>query len=218
MKPGTALCRPISLSLLFFLIFFLTQPVSAASNTIIDEWKNVPLPEAPPLKSVVIDPRTTAFLILDIQLPMCGAEQRPRCAVSVPKIAAFLLEARVRAMPIVYSLTSTGTPENVVPAVSPLPGEPAVKSSVDKFYNTDLEKILKEKGVQTVVIVGTAAHGAVLHTATGAAIRGLQVIIPVDGMSAIEPYAEQYTAWHMLNAPGTRARTTLTSFDRMSFK
>ena len=104
-----------------------------------------------------------------------------------------------------------------MPAVSPLPGEPSVRSSVDKFYNTDLEKILKEKGVKTVIIVGTAAHGAVLHTATGAAMRGLQVIIPVDGMSAIEPYAEQYTAWHMLNAPGTRARTTLTTFDRMSF-
>ena len=69
-----------------------------------------------------------------------------------------------------------------------------------------------------MIIVGTAAHGAVLHTATGAAMRGLQVIIPIDGMSAIETYAEQYTAWHMLNAPGTRVRTTLTTFAQMSFK
>ena len=128
------------------------------------------------------------------------------------------MQARVRAMPVVYSLTPTGTVENIVPAVYPLPGEPSVRSSVDKFYNTDLEKILKEKGVKTVVIVGTAAHGAVLHTATGAAMRGLNVIIPVDGMSAIETYAEQYTAWHMLNAPGTRARATLTTFGMMSFK
>ena len=203
--------------MLLLVMVFLSSSVSAAPATLIDEWASVPIPAAPPLKSVVIDPRTTAFLILDIQLPMCGAEQRPRCAASVPKIAAFLLDARMRAMPVVYSLTPTGTPENIVPAVSPLPGEPSVRSSVDKFYNTDLEKILKEKGVKTVIIVGTAAHGAVLHTATGAAMRGLQVIIPVDGMSAIEPYAEQYTAWHMLNAPGTRARTTLTTFDRMSF-
>ena len=206
-----------TLLMLLLVMVFLSSPVSAAPATLIDEWASVPIPAAPPLKSVVIDPRTTAFLILDIQLPMCGAEQRPRCAASVPKIADFLLDARMRAMPVIYSLTPTGTPENIVPAVSPLPGEPSVRSSVDKFYNTDLEKILKEKGVKTVIIVGTAAHGAVLHTATGAAMRGLQVIIPVDGMSAIEPYAEQYTAWHMLNAPGTRARTTLTTFDRMSF-
>jgi len=203
--------------MLLLVMVFLSSSVSAAPATLIDEWTSVPIPAAPPLKSVVIDPRTTAFLILDIQLPMCGVEQRPRCAASVPKIAAFLLDARMRAMPVVYSLTPTGTPENIVPAVSPLPGEPSVRSSVDKFFNTDLEKILKEKGVKTVIIVGTAAHGAVLHTATGAAMRGLQVIIPVDGMSAIEPYAEQYTAWHMLNAPGTRAKTTLTTFDRMSF-
>ena len=206
-----------TLFMLLLVMVFLSSSVSAAPATLIDEWASVPIPAAPPLKSVVIDPRTTAFLILDIQLPMCGAEQRPRCAASVPKIAAFLLDARMRAMPVIYSLTPIGTPENIVPAVSPLPGEPSVRSSVDKFYNTDLEKILKEKGVKTVIIVGTAAHGAVLHTATGAAMRGLQVIIPVDGMSAIEPYAEQYTAWHMLNAPGTRARTTLTTFDRMSF-
>ncbi len=206
-----------TLFMLLLVMVFLSSSVSAAPATLIDEWASVPIPAAPPLKSVVIDPRTTAFLILDIQLPMCGAEQRPRCAASVPKIADFLLDARMRAMPVIYSLTPTGTPENIVPAVSPLPGEPSVRSSVDKFYNTDLEKILKEKGVKTVIIVGTAAHGAVLHTATGAAMRGLQVIIPVDGMSAIEPYAEQYTAWHMLNAPGTRARTTLTTFDRMSF-
>jgi hypothetical protein len=200
MQTQTASSKFASLMLLLFLVVFLTQPVLAAPATIIDEWKSVPLPASPPIKPVIIDPGTTAFLILDIQLPMCGVEQRPRCAASV------------------YSLTPTGTVENIVPAVYPLPGEPAVRSSVDKFYNTDLEKILKEKGIKTVIIVGTAAHGAVLHTATGAAMRGMQVIIPVDGMSAIETYAEQYTAWHMLNAPGTRARTTLTTFDQMSFK
>ena len=217
MKTGNAIAKSTFLSLLFLFVF-LSQVVFAAPSTILDEWSAVPLPSAPQLKSVVIDPQTTAFLILDIQLPMCGVAQRPRCAASVPKIADFLLAARLRTMPVVYSLTPTGTPENIVPAVSPLPGEPSVRSSVDKFYNTDLEKILKEKGVKTVVIVGTAAHGAVLHTATGAAMRGLNVIIPVDGMSAIESYAEQDTAWHMLNAPGTRARATLTTFDRMTVK
>jgi len=218
MKTGNPLVRMAFLSLLSFLVVILTQPALAAPATIIDEWKTVPLPSAPPLKQVLIDPKTTAFLILDIQLPMCGVAQRPRCATSVPKIADFLIQARVRSMPVVFSLTPTGTVENIVPDVYPLAGEPSVRSSVDKFYNTDLEKILKDKGVKTVIIVGTAAHGAVLHTATGASVRGMQVIIPVDGMSAIEPYAEQYTAWHMLNAPGTRARTTLTTFGMMKFK
>jgi len=39
---------------------------------------------------------------------------------------------------------------------------------------------------------------ALLRTATGAALRGFQVIVPVDGMSAGDPYAEQYTCWHIV--------------------
>ena len=85
-----------------------------------------------------------------------------------------------------------------------------MKSYVDKFYKTNLEGILQEKGIKTVIITGYSANGAVLHTATSAAFRGYNVIIPVDCMSANNPYAEQYTAWHMLNSPGTRDRATLT--------
>jgi len=83
--------------------------------------------------------------------------------------------------------------------------------------SVDVQKILREKGVKCVIVVGTAAHGAVLHTATGAAQRGFQVIVPVDGMSA-DPYAEQYTAWHLANGPGSRSQTTMTRFSMIRFK
>jgi nicotinamidase-related amidase len=55
-----------------------------------------------------------------------------------------------------------------------------------------------------VIIAGTTAEGAVLHTATGAAMRGFKVIVPIDGMSAGTLDAEQYTAWYLVNAPGAR--------------
>jgi len=84
---------------------------------------------------------------------------------------------------------------------------------VDKFFGTDLDKLLQERGTKKVIIVGTAAHGAVLHTATAAAIRGYQVIVPVDGMSADVAYAEQYTAWHLINSPGTRNKVVLTQLN-----
>lgn len=98
----------------------------------------------------------------------------------------------------------------------PLNGEPVVKSSVDKFHGTELENILKEKGVKTVIIVGTAANGAVLGTAIGAAMRKLNIIVPVDGMSD-KPYSEQYVAWHLVNAPGTGRLTTLTRINMIDF-
>lgn len=47
-------------------------------------------------------------------------------------------------------------------------------------------------------------------------MRGLSVIVPVDGMSAGTLYAEQYTAWHLVNAPGTRTRTNLTTLEAIT--
>jgi len=74
-----------------------------------------------------------------------------------------------------------------------------------------LEKILKEKGVKTVIVVGTAAEGAVLNTASQAALRGFKVIVPVDGvLSSATAYAEQYAAWHLANSPRIGPQVTLT--------
>jgi nicotinamidase-related amidase len=83
--------------------------------------------------------------------------------------------------------------------------------------NTDLEKILRTGGTQTVIAMGTAAHGAVLYTASAAALRGMKVIVPVDGMSANTLYPEQYTAWHLVNAPVVSTNVTLTKLDLIKF-
>ena len=39
---------------------------SATAQTIIDQWNDVKIPPAPVLQSVTIDPKTTAFLALDL--------------------------------------------------------------------------------------------------------------------------------------------------------
>jgi hypothetical protein len=56
----------------------------------------------------------------------------------------------------------------------------------------------------------------VLGTAIGAAMRKLNIIVPVDGMSD-KLYSEQYVAWHLVNAPGTRRLTTLTQINMIEF-
>jgi nicotinamidase-related amidase len=106
-------------------------------------------------------------------------------------------------------------PADIASDLALLAGEAVVISGPDKFMGTDLEKILKEKGIQTVIVTGTAAHGAVLYTASGAALRGMQVLLPVDGMSAENTYAEQYTAWHLANAPRVSTKVILTKIDLM---
>jgi len=183
-------------------------------HTIIDEWSTIIAPPAPELKAICIDPSTSALLILDMENSICNND---RCIASIPKINYLLEQAREHNMFVVYSLTHTGTVSDIAPQLSPSPYDPVVKSNVDKFYCTNLEKVLQEHGIQSVIITGYAANGAVLHTATSAAFRGFDVVVPVDGMSAVNPYAEQYTAWHMLNSPGTRNRATLTKMDLITF-
>ncbi len=180
------------------------------NDTIVDEWANVTPPAPPELAPVKVDVTSTALLILDIQTNNCNLEARPRCVASLPRIQALLTQARSKGVTVVYALTSKAEASDIREELTPLPDEPVVKSGADKFFGTDLEAILRERGVETVIVTGTSAHGAVLHTATGAAMRGFRVIVPVDGMSASDPYAEQYTAWHLANAPGTRRQTTLT--------
>jgi nicotinamidase-related amidase len=186
----------------------------AENQTIIDKWNTVSPPPAPELKSVTISPRNTALLILDIENSICNT---PSCIATIPIIYALLKKVRSYGMLVVYSLIPIGKPSDIAQQISPLPGDPIVKSNVDKFYNTNLEEILKDKGIKSVIITGYAANGAVLHTATSAAFRGYNVIIPVDGMSATNPYAEQYTAWHMVNSPGTKNRAVLTKVNLINF-
>jgi nicotinamidase-related amidase len=198
--------------LLVFLCLIHSESRAAEQKTIVELWNEAKAPEAVELTAVKVDPATTAFLILDIEQLTCNDERRPRCVASVPSIGTFLERARSKGLFIAYSMTPKGEPGSILTEVKPAGNEPIVRSSVDKFFGTDLEKILREHHVETVVIIGTAAEGAVLHTATAAAIRGFKVVVPIDGMSAATLYAEQYTAWHLLNAPGTKGKTTLTRF------
>lgn len=194
--------------------FFLGQgSIPASAQTIVDEWSAVQAPKPPELKPVTLDPKTTALLVLDFVKQTCNAERRPRCLTSVPRVQTLLKLARGKGLTVVQSITTATTPADIVNELTPVEGEPIVKAAADKFFKTDLEKILNDKGIKTVVVVGTAAQGAVLNTASQAAFRGLKVIIPVDGMSAENTYFEQYTVYHLANSPGVGQQVTLTKID-----
>jgi nicotinamidase-related amidase len=186
--------------------------------SIVDEWHEVQPPSPPELGEVAVDPEKTSLLILDIQYRNCSPERRPRCIATLPSIQDLLRRCRGKGLKVVHSTTRGSDPEDIRTEVSPLDGERIVSSGVDKFHGTDLEGILEEQGVDTVIIAGTSAHGAVLHTATGAALRGLRVIIPVDCISAGEAYAEQYTIWHLANAPGSRSKVLLSRSDKIGMR
>jgi nicotinamidase-related amidase len=204
--------RALVLIAALFVAGSLARPAGAASIT--DEWDRVKVPPAPALKPVTVDPKTTALLMLDFMNQNCG--KRDRCLAQVPAVKKLVEAARASKTPVVYSFIANTTAADVITDLKPAAGEPLVISGPNKFIRTDLEKILKDRGITTVIVVGTAANGAVLQTASYAALLGMNVIIPVDGISG-DSYAEQYTAWHFTSAPGMAARTTLTKSDMIKF-
>ncbi len=195
------------------LVGTLALPAHAAN--IVDEWAGMKAPAAPVLKSVTVDPKTTALLMLDFMNQNCG--KRPRCLDTIPAMKKLLEEARAHKVPVVYSIIANSTPADVIKDVAPLADEPHVLAGPDKFLRTDLEKILKDKGITTVIVTGTASNGAVLYTGSGAAFRGLNVIVPVDGLSAVDAYADYSTVFTFMNAPLLSAKTTLTKSDMIKF-
>jgi nicotinamidase-related amidase len=216
MRTGIVLRALVGASVLCSLLALTTQ--HARAETIIDEWSRVTVPPAPTLQALTVDPKSTALLILDLVKQTCNAQVRPRCLASLPNVARLIKAARDNKATVIYSLIpGPDTPADILPAVAMLGSEPLVKSGPDKFIGTDLEKMLKADGIQTVVVVGTAAHGAVLYTASHAALLGFNVIIPVDGMSAENTYAEQYVAWNMTHAPVVSAKVKLTAIDMLKF-
>ncbi|WP_162826934.1 isochorismatase family protein [Pseudolabrys taiwanensis] len=136
---------------------------TAAHANIVDQWSSIPAPAPPALKPVTVDPKTTALLMLDFMPANCGKNER--CLATLPAMKKLLERARAAKMPVVYTVIANTTAADVLKDVAPLPGEPSVLSGPDKFVRTDLEKILKDKGVNTVITVGTASNGAVLFTA-----------------------------------------------------
>jgi nicotinamidase-related amidase len=195
----------------------------ARAETIIDDWAQVKPPPPPELKPVVVDPKTDALLLLDFNgheaadSGPCNKTTKPRCIASLPKVRATLEKARAAGVFVVYSISSAGAPADIWPEVAPAVADPMVKSGPDKFNGTKLRELLEAKGIKRVIVTGTSSEGAVLNTGSDAAFHGMNVVVPVDGMSSTELYAEQYVAWHMTHAPAVAAKTTLTSLDLLKF-
>ena len=191
----------------------------ACAQTVIDDWSQVKLPPPPALKPVTLIPKETALLVMDFTVQTCTVERRKRCADSVPKVKKFVEAAREHGALIIYSVAvPNSVATDVLKELTPATGEQVLPPlGPDKFINSDLEKTLKDKGIKTVVAMGTQAQTSVLHTGGEAALRGFKVIVPVDAMSADDLFPEAYTAWHLSTAARISNQTTLTRLDMISF-
>lgn len=201
------------------LVVALIVAVLAAGGTaradIIDEWSTLTIPPPPALKPVQLDAPTTALLMLDFLGQNCGGS--PRCVALLPKVKSLLDAARATHALVIYTEYPPNTLASVLPQVAPVGGEPNFIGLADKFINSNLDQTLKDKGIKTIVVVGNAANGAVLYTASGAAQRGYKVVVAVDGIAGNSPYAEAFSLTQLTVGPTVSQNVTLTRSSMVKF-
>jgi nicotinamidase-related amidase len=183
------------------------------------------MPAPPDPVAVALDPATTALLIFDIVDPICT--RQPNCTGQmVPAISALLTRARKAGVTIAYG-TRPPTMSKWLPEVLPMPGDIKIESQAqDRFYNTDLDKALKAKGITTLILTGWKVSGSVTYTSVGATLRGYTVVVPVDTSLDATDYEVAIGLFQILhqhssnatNEPLKDKAATLSRTDLITFK
>ena len=183
------------------------------------------MPALPDPVRVVLKPATTALLVSDMVDPTCKTQ--PKCTrVMVPAIAALLAQARKAGVFVVYTTRATNF-SKWLSEVAPAPGDPMIASyAQDRFYNSDLDKTLKAKGITTLMLTGWKISGSVLYTSVGATLRDYTVVVPVDASLAATDYEDAIGLFQILtqnsanatNEPLKAKASTLSRTDMITFQ
>ena len=157
----------------------------------------------------------TAVIVVDMQNDFVKPDGNlvvEDASKTVPAIKSLLASARERGVRIAYTQDTAfeGDPEfdiwpehcirgtwgrEFVEELAPEPDDLVCpKNRYDGFYGTWLDHFLTRVWkVKNVVIVGTVANICVLHTAASAGLRWLNVVMPADGISALNRFDQAMT-------------------------
>jgi nicotinamidase-related amidase len=169
----------------------------------------VEVPEYEVQGRVHVDPGRTVLLIGDMQNDFVtegGTLVVPSAEGTIPAIRKLLDLARESRMKVVFvqDTHNEGDPEwdiwgehcregswgwQVVDGLAPTEDETTIrKPRYDAFYGTDLEHVMRLWGVDTLIICGTVANICVHYTASSAAMRWFDVIVPKDCISSFNDF------------------------------
>ena len=169
----------------------------------------------------MIEPARAAFLLIDMQngfidgaSPLCIAG----AAATVPACAHALAAAREHGLAVFHVRRAYAADRSDVEAVrweawaeggrplssadpmslscpselAPAPGEPVVvKPSWSAFFGTDLDVLLRARGIGTLVLAGTTTPNCVRSTAYDGLARGFNVAVLRDATSSRSPEAQE---------------------------
>lgn len=169
----------------------------------------------------MIEPARAAFLLIDMQngfidgaSPLCIAG----AAATVPACVHALAAAREHGLAVFHvrrayaadgsdveaarweawaeggrPLSSADPMSLACPSeLAPAPGEPVVvKPSWSAFFGTDLDALLRARGIGTLVLAGTTTPNCVRSTAYDGLARGFNVAVLRDATSSRSPEAQE---------------------------
>ena len=149
-------------------------------------------------------PEKMALIIVDMEKDFVwGSLKCERAAGIVPILQNLVEVARSTGVPVIYS-NDTHLPgldhefcvwgehalagsegAEVIEELKPGKDDYVVpKRTYSGFFQTDLEMLLRNLDVKTVIITGLHTNICVRHTAAGAFFRGFNIVIPEDGVDA----------------------------------
>ena len=186
------------LSMILFLLAACTGAALAQPAQGTAAKSGVTLPAPPDPVPVTVKAATTALLVFDMVDPICSTQ--PKCMETmVPAVTSLLAKARNAGMFVLYA-TRAPTMSKWLPQVAPAAGDQVMQSyAQDRFFNTELDKILKEKGITTLILAGWKVSGSVTYTSVGATTRGYTVVVPVDATLATTDYETAIGIFQILN-------------------
>jgi isochorismate hydrolase len=172
---------------------------AAAAGAADTKMQTVQMPARPEPARVTLDPKTTALMVLDYVEDICNNQASCKTQM-LPAMTPFMERVRKAGLTVAYG-TRAQNQTKWLKEVAPTAGDiKVINTAQDRFYNTDLDKELKAKGIDTIIMVGWKVSGSVTYTSVGAMAHGYTVVIPVDTTSAATDYETTIGFYNVLNS------------------
>jgi nicotinamidase-related amidase len=163
-----------------------------------------------------IDPARTAMIVVDMQNDFVAAGapmETPAARAIVPRLAEALTMCRKAGTRVIYTAhvhrrdgsdmglfddmhppianrdaLVDGTPGvDIYPELAPLPGEHVIKKHrYSGFFGTDLDILLREWNIDTVIVSGTTTENCCFATARDAMFRNYRVVFLSDATATYD--------------------------------
>jgi nicotinamidase-related amidase len=150
----------------------------------------------------------TALVVIDMLNPYEHPEAdrlAPRVKQALPGIQALLARAAEAEIPVVYVNDNYGDwnssaeelaknaldgahPELVEPVLPPDGHSFVIKARHSIFYETPLEYLLDQMGVDRLILAGQVTEQCILYSALDAHVRHFRLAVPTDAVAAIHDH------------------------------